>query len=145
MLMSLLIFFICAFFSAYSKISMNLVKILYKKNPSHTLSPFPPLPILFIPSFQSPFFIRGISCSPNSHAACIDLMQCAKMLNSSLSSPITFVSPLLTLASSISTFVFSVSMLAFSLSTSVFSISILVFSLSTFVFSISMLVFSYGA
>src|SRR5690606_9614418 len=49
----------------------------YRKNPSHTLSPFPPIPTIFIPSFQSPEPMKGKPCSPNRSACVIARLPCS--------------------------------------------------------------------
>ena len=73
------LFFIC------SIIFVNLSNTLYKKNPSHTLSPLPLGPTLFIPSFQSPLPILGKPFSPKFKLLSIAFIQCSYML------PVSFV------------------------------------------------------
>ena len=58
-------------------ILIHLFKISYKKNASHTLSPFPCTPTFESPSFQSPEPILGNPFSPKSKALSIAFLQCS--------------------------------------------------------------------
>src|SRR3546814_3938389 len=57
--------------------SSDLLSTSYRKNPSQTLSPRPPSPTRFMPSFQSPVPISGRPRPPNrSSARCSPRTQC---------------------------------------------------------------------
>src|SRR5579863_6096742 len=57
--------------------SEKATKVLERNQASHTLSPLPSTPTLFIPSFQSPSPNRGRSCEPNRQPRCSALLQCS--------------------------------------------------------------------
>ena len=53
------------------------VRIFARNHPSHTLSPRPPMPTRFMPSFQSQLPIKGRPCGPEVRPRSMARMQCS--------------------------------------------------------------------
>ena len=73
--------------SAFPNLRANgyiLSQTSFKNMASHTLSPLPLPPISPNESFQSPSFISGRPCAPNSHALKMLFMQCSYTVPSEL-------------------------------------------------------------